>query len=505
MPVSRKDPRFLELSEGRPLFAVGQNLAFIGPGQYASLSKAEEMFDRLAAQGANFVRIWACCEDWATAVEARKSAWSRSWSPKMPLDTTGDAQGVPTGLRYLALGGGRPDSISLSPCNPVALLPATRYSLAAEVRAESNARLEILVHGVNLDGPLMAAAPGRWTRLEREFTTGPKQFWLDPVVFRAKGGPVAFTSLSLREAAGGPELLWEAELNRPIRGFYNPVDCFTVDKILEAAQLRGIYVQVCLVTRDLYMKDLKDPKSRDYDEVIRRVKNLFRYAVARWGYATSLGAWEYFNEIDPGLPTDRFYAELGAYLAEIDPYLHLRTTSTWSSSPKDWRHPRLDLAEEHRYLRPSLKEAYQDEVADVLQRVAAVREHAPRKPIFLGEYGLAGNQWELSPVMKDDVELVHFHNATMVLGPVGGRGNRHVLVVGPVGPHGGLPCLSGREQFHGGHPLDDGRITRDFRWRFRRRGPRGRPARERLRLRLALQPPGRLVERRHRKEGLIAG
>jgi hypothetical protein len=411
--VSKKDPRFLEFTEGRPFFAVGQNLAFIGSGQYASLPKAEEMFGKLADNGANYLRIWVCCEDWATAVEAQKSAWTRSWGGKAPIVPVLDAQGKPTERKCITLGGTHPASVNVSTCNPVALRPETRYVVSGEVQTEGEAKLEVAVHGASVGEPIIGAK-GDWARFQREFTTRPSQLWLGQMALRAVGqggGAVRVTGLSLREAAGGPELLWEADVNRPVRGFYNPPDCFVVDKILEAAQQRGIYVQVCLVTRNLYMSDLKDPKSRQYDEVIRCVKNLFRYAVARWGHFTSVGAWEYFNEQDPGLPTDRFYAELGKYLEEIDPYRHPRCTSGWGPSPKDWRHAQLDLPQEHRYLRPALKEGYKDEVADVLERVALVKTHAPQKPVFLGEYGLAGDKWELSPLMKDDKDLVHFHNA----------------------------------------------------------------------------------------------
>jgi len=71
--ISRKDPRFFELSEGEPLFAIGQNLAFIGEGQYVNLAKAEEIFATLSRNGANYLRIWTCCEDWAMAVEAARA------------------------------------------------------------------------------------------------------------------------------------------------------------------------------------------------------------------------------------------------------------------------------------------------------------------------------------------------------------------------------------------------------------------------------------------------
>jgi hypothetical protein len=83
--VSGRDPRFLEFNDGQPFFAIGQNLAFIGSGQYMTLSRAEETFGRLAANGANYLRIWTGCEDWALALEARKSAWDRSWSRRAPV------------------------------------------------------------------------------------------------------------------------------------------------------------------------------------------------------------------------------------------------------------------------------------------------------------------------------------------------------------------------------------------------------------------------------------
>jgi hypothetical protein len=55
--AGRDDPRFLEFTDGQPFFAIGQNLAFIGESQYVTVPKAEEIFGKLAANGANFVRI----------------------------------------------------------------------------------------------------------------------------------------------------------------------------------------------------------------------------------------------------------------------------------------------------------------------------------------------------------------------------------------------------------------------------------------------------------------
>ncbi|HWI59637.1 MAG TPA: hypothetical protein VNZ22_20580, partial [Bacillota bacterium] len=188
-------------------------------------------------------------------------------------------------------------------------------------------------------------------------------------------------------------------------------DCFMLDELVTAAQQRGIYLQLCMLTRDVYMSALKDPASSAYAQAIDDAKKFFRYAVGRWGYATSVAAWEYWNEMDPGLPTDRFYSELGSYFEEIDPYRHLRTTSTWGPSAKDCRHPKLDIADVHFYLRPPDYQRLRDEVDAVVDRTRWLREQAPNKPAHLGEFGIANEKWLPTEEMKRSPELVEMHHA----------------------------------------------------------------------------------------------
>ena len=407
--VSRQDPRFLEFAEGQPFFALGQNLAFIGNQQYVSLAKAEAIFGKLAENGANYVRIWTCCEDWAIAVEARKSAWGRSWDWRPPIVP---APGSPGRGRKCIKVPGNGTALKVEPSHPVALRPGVRYVISGKLRTEGGAALKL--EGSRLKAaPAFASGPeGGWRSFQWEFDTGPGDFWLGELGLRAEGAGTAWVSdLSLRERTGGPELLWEAEVNRPIRGFYNPLDCFLVDEILAAAEQRGIYVQLCLLTRDLYMSALKDPASAAYDRAIQDARKFFRYAVARWGYSTSVAAWEYWNEMDPGLPTERFYSALGDYLEQADVYHHLRTTSTWGPSAKDCRHPQLDFADTHFYLRPSDQGRLADEVEAVLERTRWLRAQAPHKPAHLGEFGLADEKWGLREEQKQSPELVDFHNA----------------------------------------------------------------------------------------------
>jgi hypothetical protein len=420
--AGRKNPRFFEFTEGGSFFATGQNLAFIGESQYVNLSKAEEIFAKLSENGANFLRIWTCCKDWAMAIEARKSAWGRSWAWNPPIVPVPGSEDDPEPRKCVRIQGDAGTSISASPSHPVALRPQTRYVIAGRLKAEGPTALQIRAGRENWEIPCDAAGSAGWQKFRREFISGENAYWLGRISLSLAGsgssrrrreperGTIWLDGLSLKEAAGGPELLWEADVNRPVRGYYNQLDCFILDELLEAAEGNGIYLMLCLITRDLYMKSLSDEQSAEYEQATQAARNLMRYAVARWGYSTSVAAWEYFNEMDPGKPTERFYDDLGRYLEQIDIYHHLRTTSTWHPSARDCRHPRIDIAQLHHYMRPQTKEDYKDEVAVVLDKARFLRQHAPNKPALIGEFGLATPKWGLSEHMKQDSAGVHFHN-----------------------------------------------------------------------------------------------
>jgi hypothetical protein len=407
--VSEKDPRFFEFSEGQPFFPIGQNLAFIGEQQYVKPGTVNDVFTKLSSNGANYLRIWTCCKDWAMAIEARKSAWGRSWGwrpPFVPMPA-GDSE-----RQCVQIGGGKDTTLRVQPSHAVALRPQTKYVFSGRIKTEPNTKVHVAVGSNALATLVTSGTGGQWNRFRLEFETSSNEFWLGRTVLRLEGtGSAWVDELSLTEADGGPELLWEAAVNRRVRGFYNPVDSFMLDEVVEAAEEHGIYLQLCLITRDLYMNDLKGKSSSEYQKAIDDAKNLLRYAVARWGYSTSVVTWEYFNEMDPGRPTNRFYAEMGEYLDEIDIYGHLRSTSTWHHSSRDCRLESLDVADVHFYLRPVKDRRYKDEVEAVLGNAAFLREHAPEKPALIGEFGLANERWQPTKEMQESDEVIDFHNA----------------------------------------------------------------------------------------------
>jgi hypothetical protein len=409
--AGRKDSRFFEFTEGSPFFAIGQNLAFIGEGQYVNLTKAEQIFETLSQNGANFLRIWTCCQDWAMAIEARKSAWDRSWSRRKIIVPIPGGENDPAPRKCVKLEGDGA-SIEVSPSHPVALRPVRSYVLNGKFMADGPTGLRVNLTHANGQQTFDVAPKGKWKQFKIEFTTGQNDFWLGRLTLGLVGsGSVWLDNLSLKETGGSAELLWEADVNRPIRGVYNQLDCFMLDKLIESAEQNGIYLMLCLITRDLYMNTLSKEKSPEYQQAIDDAKKFMRYAVARWGYSTSVAAWEYFNEMDPGKPTDRFYTDVGEYLEQINPYKHPRTTSTWHPSARDCRHSDIDIGQLHHYMRPVEKENYKDEVTVIIEKTKFLREHSPNKPALIGEFGLATPKWGLSNDMKKDTEAIHFHNS----------------------------------------------------------------------------------------------
>jgi hypothetical protein len=412
--VGTKDPRFLEFTEGEPFFAIGQNVAFVGETQYVTPVKAEQIFGKLAANGANFVRVWTCCQDWALAIEAQKSAWSRSWARESVVVPMPGREGDPNAPKCIRIKG----DTTVSPSHPVGLRPQTRYVFTGRFKTDGCQALRLQVGNNDWQVP----ASSDWQTFRQEFVTGDSERWLGRVAFSLMGaGTVWLDALSLKETQGGAELLWEADVNRRVRGYYNPLDCFMLDQLVEAAEQNGIYLMLCAITRDLYMNTLSKVDSPEYRLATEDARKFMRYAVARWGYSTSVAAWEYFNEMDPGKPTDRFYADVGNYLAKTDIYNHLRTTSTWAPSARDCKHPQIDIAQAHHYMRPD-DDDFKDEVESIIRQARFLRENAPGKPALIGEFGLADAKWGLSDYMKQDRDGVHFHNSLWASAFAGGSG-----------------------------------------------------------------------------------
>lgn len=124
--------------------------------------------------------------------------------------------------------------------------------------------------------------------------------------------------------------------------YYHPEAIRKMDRLVNLSDSLGLYIMLTLgpgtydekhgryqtSTQDFFI----DPKARS------QYKNRLRFIVARWGYSSAIGAWEFFNEIDniqfrnannpiPSPHIVQWHDEMSSYLKQIDPFGHLVTTS----------------------------------------------------------------------------------------------------------------------------------------------------------------------------------
>ena len=116
--------------------------------------------------------------------------------------------------------------------------------------------------------------------------------------------------------------------------YMNRSACERLDHVVNLLEELDIKIMLCMgqgkVVADRAFFNCPDAKTR--------YRNYLRYIVARWGYSPAIGMWEFFNEIDnvqhnapdgviPAEEIVAWHDEMSTYLAGLDPFQHIRTTS----------------------------------------------------------------------------------------------------------------------------------------------------------------------------------
>jgi len=204
---------------------------------------------------------------------------------------------------------------------------------------------------------------------------------------------------------------------------YNMRNAWKIDWILEKSEKRNIFIQLLLINHgavstycDQEWQDspyniknggfLNSPEEFFTDE---RAKTLFkkrlRYIVARWGYSPNIFSWELVNEMDLIGENGAFfkkdiltnwYAEIGDYLAQIDPWNHMITghyTGLYDS-------PVFKLSQVDYVLTNGYYGAG-DNIVEAVKRVVNFNARF-NKPHFISEYG--GN-WNAGALLLLEADI----------------------------------------------------------------------------------------------------
>lgn len=141
-------------------------------------------------------------------------------------------------------------------------------------------------------------------------------------------------------------------------------------------------------------------------EMLEAYRNRLCYLVARYGYSTSVFAWEFFNEVDLIDDYDsrlvaEWHRQMATYLRSIDPWKHLITTSFAGprGDPAVDGLAELDFVQTHHYQANDIVAEFRKDVAG--KTAAADRPH------FHGEFGISHSGSETG---KLDPNGIHLHN-----------------------------------------------------------------------------------------------
>ena len=149
---------------------------------------------------------------------------------------------------------------------------------------------------------------------------------------------------------------------------YNQKDAWQLDQIISEADNNNINIVLSLLQQNAFVnsyginnwkdnnafnKTVRGSKNASLQnpfdifsnkEAIHQTKNLFRYIIARWGYATNIISWELWNEVEQlekiwqkanvPIPDNyyeiiiRWHDQMAEFMRKTDPFGHLVSTSS---------------------------------------------------------------------------------------------------------------------------------------------------------------------------------
>jgi hypothetical protein len=192
-------------------------------------------------------------------------------------------------------------------------------------------------------------------------------------------------------------------------GFYSQKAAAMSDSLLNLCEATNFYMQLAIFQHGMFSENVNEmwadnpynklnggfvDRAEEYfynTECKTQTKKLLRYVVARWGYSKNLFAWEFFNEVQftgihnsqtaawyPGVLN--WHLEMSEYIAAIDPFNHMQTTSAENSQLYDLDTiPELDMLQYHLYSGNLLNQQAELDLS--------FRNNLKNKSIINGEYG----------------------------------------------------------------------------------------------------------------------
>ncbi len=433
--ASTSDARFLKYDDGSSFIPIGYGAQWWTPTTARKSYDYDTRFGTAGTNGGNLTRIWDA-SDFALSVEgATMPNWIKQGT------TSGAAEGIDVNTANVHGGfrSAKPTVGSGWYQRLVVSSPSTLHRLNVWTKTDTVAggTCQVLVKataasfntGTTLGSTATLAGTNGWTLQTTTFTpndsavainlvqsAGTGTCYFDDLEFGPDNGASGVTYNIISDGdferhffAGNPgnDPSGTPTLSRPIGTFINQWAAYEMDAIVAAAETNGIAMQVCTCSGPWFTWPT-DPQNltttADFNQawVLASYKRSLRYHIARWGYSTSILAWEYHNEWghinSSGTPGQyNMLVALNAYVATTDPYGHLRTASQNSQaySPQLWSSSGMDLANTHFYFDTTIASINANEVLGV-ERYAECHTQAiaPASTPYCTGLGLGdGSAW----------------------------------------------------------------------------------------------------------------
>lgn len=360
LKVSSSDPRFIEYDNGDTFVPISRGTPW---------EDYETLFPAYKQNGINFIRLWDT-SDFALGVEGAQTAWVDSNTMDVPAKGIVVGSGANEGLR------------SANPTSPwyqrIAISePTKQHKIEGYVKGTGKIRITSVQSNLILGSTIIETGSGgtNYTYVSATFTPNTDRV----AVYLPTGseydqisiGPILGNSIEYNILTDGNFERHFAKdntnndpnaninLQRPLGNYFNQDESYRLDKILESAQNNDVYIQLCSCSGPWFTwpGNPESPDEWDWSSswVLKSWQRNFRYRVARWGYSTSVLAWEKHNEhghVTPNTNMYNFYQNYSNYQKSIDIYNHLKTTSQGSQafSPNFWSSAAFDLANYHDYM-----------------------------------------------------------------------------------------------------------------------------------------------------------
>jgi hypothetical protein len=268
---------------------------------------------------------------------------------------------------------------------------------------------------------------------------------------------------------GKPTIYFDKTLNQK--------DAAELDFIVNYAAQNDISLMLCFFTYGDFMQNHKHDNELDKypddwrnnpfhtilglkstedfftDKDAKRItKNLIRYIVARWGYATNIMTWELWNEVTnmdfDKDAVDRYrnividwHDEMASYIHANDPFGHLVSSSMGSTDPEKYLFHHcfnsLDFVQHHNYFNVQKAKSKEQPSYQMYLRSIEAHDFYPQKPFFIGEFGFG--KLNSTDYLEKDPYGIELHNSlwsTLFSGSMGAASFWQWTALDKCGNHG---------------------------------------------------------------------